>query len=108
MATVLAMYLIQFLLPLHSNEKEPFPTGHFDNVRAELAERFGGVTAFVRTPAVGLWKESNEDVSRDEVVMFEVMCAELDKGWWLKYRLRLQQKFRQEKVLVWASRVIEL
>ena len=102
------MYLIQLLLPLHNNEKEEFPAGHFDNVREELTDRFGGVTAFVRTPAVGLWKESNEDVSRDDVVMFEVMSAELDKDWWLNYRLRLQQKFRQERILVWASSVIEL
>jgi hypothetical protein len=102
------MYLIQLLLPLHNNEKEPFPARHFDTVREELTDRFGGVTAFVRTPAVGLWKDSNEDVSRDDMVMFEVMSAELDKDWWISYRLRLQQKFRQEKLLVWASSVIEL
>ena len=101
------MYLIQLLLPLHNNEKQAFPAEHFDKVREELADRFGGVTAFVRTPAVGLWK-SDEDVRRDDVVMFEVMSAELDKEWWLNYRLRLQRKFRQEKVLVWASSVTEL
>ncbi len=50
--------------------------GHFRQIilvrsGAELIERFGGVTAFVRAPAVGLWKENAEDINRDEVVMFE-------------------------------------
>jgi hypothetical protein len=101
------MHLIQLLLPLHDNQGQDFPAEYFDKVRKDLTDRFGGVTAFVRSPAVGLWKEAN-GVSRDEVVMFEVMSAELDTTWWFGYRTELQKRFRQDEVLVWASAVTKL
>jgi len=77
-------------------------------VRSDLINRFGGVTAFVRSPAVGLWKGTDDDISRDEVVMFEVVSPELDKNWWFDYRTGLQRKFRQEELLIWASSVTKL
>ena len=102
------MYLIQLLLPLHDNQKQEFPVEYFHNVRRTLTEHFGGVTAFLRSPAVGLWKDDDEDVSHDEVVMFEVISAELDKDWWAKYRKELEDQFRQEELLVWASSITQL
>ena len=102
------MYLIQILLPLTDNNNQKFPNAHFNEVRKELTDRFGGVTAFVRTPAIGLWKENNNDVSRDEVVMFEVMVGQLDYDWWSTYRKRLQEQFRQDEVLIWASSITKL
>jgi hypothetical protein len=101
------MHLVQLLLPLHDNDGRAFPTDYFTQVRAELTERFGGVTAFIRSPAVGVWKESAE-VNRDEVVMVEVLSDELDKGWWSTYREQLQKKFRQDEVLIWASDITRL
>lgn len=102
------MYLIQLLLPLHDNHKQAFPVEDFDNVRKTLTERFGGVTAFLRSPAVGLWKEDRDNVIHDEVVMFEVISPELDKNWWEKYRIELQNRFRQDELLVWASSILKL
>lgn len=102
------MHLVQLLLPLHDNDGRDFSPHYFIEVRAELTERFGGVTAFVRSPAVGVWKESAEDVNRDEVVMFEVLAEELDKSWWSRYREQLQKKFRQDQVLIWASSITRL
>ena len=101
------MYLVQILLPLHDNDGRDFPPAYFNEVRTELTERFGGVTAFIRSPAVGLWKESAE-VNRDEVVMFEVLTDELDKAWWSTYRDGLQETFRQDEVLIWASDITRL
>jgi hypothetical protein len=101
------MHLIQLLLPLHDNDRQKFPAAYFDSVRNDLIDRFGGVTAFLRSPAVGLWK-TDDDVSRDEVVMFEVMSPDLDEQWWLEYRKKLEKKFRQEELWVWASRVKRL
>jgi hypothetical protein len=69
---------------------------------------FGGVTAFVRSPALGLWKEDSDEVNSDEVVMFEVLAAQLDRQWWANYRKHLQNKFRQEELLVWASNITKL
>ncbi len=102
------MHLIQLLLPLHDNHKQPFPRVYFDRVREDLTNRFGGVTAFVRSPAVGLWKEDSDDVNRDEVVMFEVLADQLDKDWWAGYRTELKEKFRQEDLLIWASDITKL
>ena len=102
------MHLIQLLLPLHDNSNQEFPTRYFNKVREYLTDRFGGVTAFVRSPAVGLWKEGDEKVNRDEVVMFEVMTDELDKEWWDTYRTQLQKQFRQDEVLIWASTITKL
>jgi hypothetical protein len=102
------MHLIQLLLPLHDNDKQKFPAEYFDSVRSDLIDRFGGVTAFLRAPAVGLWKGNDDDVSLDEVVMFEVMSPDLDEEWWHDYRRRLQKKFRQEELLVWAAKVTKL
>jgi hypothetical protein len=93
------MHLVQLLLPLYDNNQLPFSRESFDNVRKDLTERFGGVTAFVRSPAVGLWKEANDEVNRDDVVMFEVMTEELDEAWWKLYRISLQVKFRQEELV---------
>jgi hypothetical protein len=83
------MYLVQLLLPLYDNDKRAFSRACFEQVRHELTHRFGGVTAFVRSPAVGLWKDDEQDVTRDDVVMFEVMAEHLEEGWWKTYRQTL-------------------
>jgi hypothetical protein len=102
------MHLIQLLIPLHDNHKQAFPTAYFNKVRDDLTKRFGGVTAFLRSPAVGLWKEHSEDINRDEVVMFEVLTEQLDTEWWADYRKQLQERFRQEELLIWASNITKL
>jgi len=101
-------YLIQLLLPLHDNDKKAFPSAYFDIVRQTLTERFGGVTAFLRSPAVGLWKEGGDELNHDEVVMFEVIADQLDRDWWNTYRKQLQEQFRQDEVLIWASTITKL
>ena len=96
------MFLIQILLPLYDNEGRAFGAAAFDGVCDELAGRFGGVTAFRRAPAEGVWLEGGEE-SRDRVVVFEVMSAELDRAWWREYRGELERHFRQEKIVVRAT-----
>ncbi|MDP2390623.1 MAG: hypothetical protein Q8N52_09895, partial [Acidobacteriota bacterium] len=69
----------------------------FARVRAELTERFGGVTAYTRSPATGLWK-SGAEVERDQVVMVEVVVDVFDRDWWVRYRESLEDRFGQEEV----------
>jgi hypothetical protein len=95
------MYVIQFLLPLRDNTGEPFARSDFERVRSELAERFGGVTAFLQSPATGVWKEEG-DTMRDELVLFEVMVPHLERTFWRSYREELERRFRQEQVVVRA------
>ena len=94
------MYLIQILLPLRDNAGEPFAHAEFERVRRELAERFGGVTFYARSPAVGIWKDDDGDVARDEIVVAEVMAEREDGEWWRAYRRDLEHRFRQEEMVV--------
>ena len=101
------MHLIQLLLPLRDNDKQELPAASFESVHQELTDRFGGVTAFLRSPAVGLWKETSE-VNRDEVVMLEVMTDKLDTEWWANYRDPLERRFRQDEILIWSTHIEKL
>ena len=94
------MHLIQVLLPVYDNAGKPLPRDLFWAVAAELTERFGGLTAYTRAPAEGLWKEDRQTTKRDDVVLFEVMADRLERAWWRKYRTALEARFRQEQVLI--------
>jgi hypothetical protein len=98
------MHLVQILLPLADDEGLRFGAGAFGRVRAELSERFGGVTSFTRAPADGVWKEGGH-TSRDDMVVFEVMARDLDHAWWERYRAALEQRFDQETIVIRAIRV---
>lgn len=95
------MRLIQILLPVHDNEGVAFGRELHDVVRRELTDAFGGVTAYMRAPAAGLWDEGSE-VVRDDIVIYEVMAESLDDRWWRDYRTRLERRFRQDEVVVRA------
>ena len=99
------MHLVQILLPLYDNGGAAQPHELFGAVTAELTERFGGLTAFTRAPAEGLWKEGEGSARRDDVVVIEVMGEALDRAWWRAYRRSLEERFRQEVVVVRANPV---
>ena len=96
------MFLVQMLLPLYDNGGRRVPHERFAQLREELTQRFGGVTAFLRSPAQGTWKEEGGGVDRDEVVMCEVMVERLDHDWWDGYRRKLESQFGQRELVVRA------
>ena len=100
--------LVEIFLPLYGKEGSPLDRSDFDCVREELTRQFGGVTAFTRSPAVGAWENSQGEVARDEVVLFEVMVPALDRRWWGDYRQELEQRFRQDEILIRISRIERL
>jgi hypothetical protein len=93
------MKLVQIFLPLRDNRGKRFGRALFGQVRRELVGRYGGLTAYSRAPARGLWR-SPRGTQSDDIVIFEVMAPRLNVGWWRTYRRRLEQRFRQEKLLV--------
>ena len=95
------MHLVQILLPLRRNDGSAQPASLFRQVRAELVQRFGGITAFSRAPAEGLWDEG-ETVAQDQLILVEVMDVSLDRGWWAEYRRRLERRFEQKELVVRA------
>lgn len=96
------MYLVQILLPLYDNEGHAFEPADYVQLRSELAERFGGVTAYTRAPARGVWKDDAGATTRDDIVIFEVMSEELERDWWTAFRKELERRFRQDSVIVRA------
>ncbi|HEU0013133.1 MAG TPA: hypothetical protein VFQ45_05590 [Longimicrobium sp.] len=96
------MHLVEIFLPLRDNQGRAFARAELDRVRAELTEQFGGVTAHLRAPASGAWTDEEGSVERDDVVIVEVMVDALDRGWWARYRRNLEQRFRQDEMVVRA------
>jgi hypothetical protein len=99
------MVLVQLLLPLSDNQGRPWPRELFEQVRQELLERFGGMTAYARAPAKGLWTEPDHAVVRDDIVVHEVMAERLDRDWWAAYRRELERRFQQEALVIRAQEV---
>ncbi len=97
------MHLVQLLLPLYDNEGRPFPRAPFDEVSSELTSVFGGLTAYTRSPAEGLWRENGAATKHDDIVVYEVMTERLDATWWRAYRERLEARFAQDTIVVRAQ-----
>ena len=49
------MHIVQILLPLADNQGRRFSESLLREVREELVSRFGGLTAYGRAPAMGVW-----------------------------------------------------
>jgi hypothetical protein len=64
------MVLIQLLLPTGASGA-PAMTA-LAETRRELVDQFKGVTAYVRSPAKGLWTAPDGHTEADDVVMVEV------------------------------------
>ena len=90
--------LVQVLLPLHLPGGADVPAELFAEVRDELTTRFGGVTAYSRSPATGLWKRTEAEIERDQVIMVEVVVEAFDREWWAAYREQLEVRFGQEEI----------
>jgi hypothetical protein len=101
-------HLVQLLLPLYDNEGNRFKAKLFAQVRDELVQRFGGMTAHTRAPASGLWQQSEDTTVHDELIIFEVMVDGIDEPWWNRYRAELEKRFRQESLVVRAQRIFVL
>jgi len=101
-------HIVQLLLPLYDNAGRALPHDLFETIRAELVGRFGGLTAYTRAPAKGLWQQDGGGTVRDDIVVYEVMVDSLDEAWWRRYRGELEARFAQESLVVRASPVIVL
>ena len=75
-------------------------------MRSELTDRFGGLTAYTRAPAQGIWNESDGLPKRDDIVVYEVMADTLDRAWWTQFRRTLERRFAQDELVI-RSQVVE-
>jgi hypothetical protein len=93
------VFVVQLYLPLEKPDGTPVSPALFDRTKSELTERFGGVTAFLQSPADGAWKHSGGDVVHDRVAIFEVMVEDVDTAWWRSYRVGLEKELEQDQIL---------
>jgi hypothetical protein len=93
------MHVVQILLPLADNDGRPFPDSLLREIREELVARFGGLTAYGRAPALGVWAHDGTR-QKDDIVVVEVMVEALDEAWWRGFRERLESLLKQEKLVV--------
>jgi hypothetical protein len=87
--------VIEILLPLNDNSGRPFAPEKYAAVRQHLTERFGGLTAFTRSPAQGTTTGGGKTV-HDEIVVFEVMTENAGRGWWRNHRIQLERPPRMK------------
>jgi hypothetical protein len=96
------MVLIQLLLPAAAAENDGVTAGRFTTTREELVEAFGGVTAYARSPAQGLWTSPDGEPAQDEVVMVEVVTDAFERAWWTSYEKVLAERFAQDVIHIRA------
>jgi len=89
------MVLIQMLLPT-SEGANADAAASLAQTRRELAERFHGLTAYLRSPAKGWWTAADGHTEQDDVVMVEVVTDTFDRVWWRTYMDTLAARFGQE------------
>jgi hypothetical protein len=92
--------LVQLLLPVQDKHGRAYPRALYDDLVRTLTDQFGGVTAYTRAPATGLWEADSGETVRDRVVVYEVMVEELDAAWWGRFRAKLEARFAQEELVV--------
>jgi len=91
------MVLIQLLLPTRGAASDD-GLAPLAETRRELAERFNGLTAYLRSPAKGLWTAPDGHTEQDDVVMVEVVTDTFDRAWWRTYAAKLAARFGQESI----------
>jgi hypothetical protein len=77
-------------------------------LRQRLTEAFGGMTAFVRAPADGAWRNHEDVIEQDEIVIVETMVETLDHAWWAQLKSDLEAQLGEDDILIRAHKVERL
>ena len=102
------MYLVQLLLPIIDHQGQAYPRRLYDDLASRLTDQFGGVTAYSRAPATGLWETASGETVRDQVIAYEVMVEQLEPEWWAGLRAQLEAKFAQQELVIRAHEIRRL
>jgi hypothetical protein len=104
---MIGMHLVEIFLPLTDNDGKPFSQAKVDTVRETLAQQFGGVTAFTRSPAQGVTNQGAGE-QHDDIVVMEVMTQALEREFWVCFRKHLEREFAQDEILIRATQTEKL
>jgi hypothetical protein len=90
------------------NDGHCFPPHIWENLKNTLVDKFGGVTAYTRSPAEGIWSPSPTERSRDQIFTVEVIVRDFDTEWWQILRRDMQNILRQDQLLFRVSPILVL
>lgn len=93
---------------MYDNAGKAFPPEHYATVREELTDRFGGLTAYTRAPAQGVWQDTDGPPRRDDIVVYEVMTDTVDREWWAAFRRALERRFAQDELVIRSQQIERL
>jgi len=96
----MAQHVIQLFVPVVDNDGKSFEDDSLERVKETLVKKFGGVTAYTRSPAHGVWASAQGQEQHDDVVVVEVMTDDIDDVWWKRFRTKLECDLRQEEIVV--------
>ncbi|MBC7913706.1 MAG: hypothetical protein H7Y07_06245 [Pyrinomonadaceae bacterium] len=94
------MQQIQIFLPLYNENGEAFSKHYYSSLKEDLTDKFGGITIYTRSPAIGFWKENETKIVKDEIIIYEIMAESVDKDWWQRCRNGLEKLFRQDQIII--------
>lgn len=72
----------------------------YKSIRLELTERFGRLTAYSRSPATGLWKDDDEELTVDKLIVYEVIANDFEKKFWKSFKEILKAQLKQEDKII--------
>lgn len=96
------MTLVQILLPVTDNEGRRYGSQYFKDLQRTLTDRFGGMTAYTRAPAEGLWSNGGTH-RKDDIVVVEVMTEDFDRAWWKALKSHLEEALQQQEIIIRAQ-----
>lgn len=95
-------------MPVADNEDRAFSDAVWDSLKNRLVATFGGVTAYQRAPALGVWAPARDRRTAEDIFVVEVMAATFDAQWWQSLQAQLERDLRQQEIVVRAIRITEL
>jgi len=98
---------VEIFLPLRRGDGRPVERAELDTIKRQLADRHGGATAYLQSPAEGLWAEDGRR-EEDRIVVIEVMTDRLDTAEWAGLKADLERRFQQDEIVVRAQAIQRL
>jgi hypothetical protein len=104
----ISVHVVQLLIPARDQQQQRYPRALYDALAEQLTAAFGGVTAYTRAPATGLWDAGSGETVRDQMIIYEVMVDHIDAAWWATTRRTLEQQFVQQEIVIRAHQIQRL
>jgi len=96
---------IEVFIPLYDKEGNRFSDHLYQSVSKQLIKDFGGITAYIRSPAVGIWENSDGIQIKDDHVIYEIMVSEIDHSYWKQFKKKLELQFAQKELIIRQSEI---